>query len=193
MLKKYEKAMEQGRPLHQKDDSFSVRHPAMPLSRRAKIFSPFDALKGFHDEILSREAVYTERRELSEEDSRQTDRMLRLLRYMLSEREHPSVIQGTEEAPGLSVIQRAMDRTAEPLSVSVTYFIPAPTDRKRTSEDLGTYETVTGILNGISCGPEPCIAVDGKVISLADIIRIECEKFDKLLSEQKILHEKEKN
>ena len=37
------------------NDSLSVKHPPMELSRRAKIFSPFDALKGFSDELAKAE------------------------------------------------------------------------------------------------------------------------------------------
>ena len=48
---RYRKVLEKGKPVHDKNDSFSIRHPAMDLSRRAKIFSPFDALKGFGDEL----------------------------------------------------------------------------------------------------------------------------------------------
>ena len=36
-----------GRPRHGSLDRFSARHPRMDLSRRAKIFAPFDALRGF--------------------------------------------------------------------------------------------------------------------------------------------------
>ena len=42
-----------GRPQHEKTDAFSIRHPPMPPGRWAKIFSPFDALKGFHDAIAA--------------------------------------------------------------------------------------------------------------------------------------------
>lgn len=48
---RYQKVYEKGKPVHKKFDSFSVKHPAMDLSRRAKIFSPFDALKGFNEAI----------------------------------------------------------------------------------------------------------------------------------------------
>ena len=48
---KYQKVYDKGKPVHKKDDSFSIKHPAMDLSRRAKIFSPFDALKGFDEEL----------------------------------------------------------------------------------------------------------------------------------------------
>jgi len=48
---RYRHVLEKGKPVHDKNDLFSIRHPAMELSRRAKIFSPFDALKGFDDEL----------------------------------------------------------------------------------------------------------------------------------------------
>ena len=45
---RYRKVYERGKPKHSPFDDFSIKHPAMDLSRRAKIFSPFDALKGFN-------------------------------------------------------------------------------------------------------------------------------------------------
>ena len=53
---RYQKVLEKGKPKHDKNDLFSIRHPAMELSQRAKIFSPFDALKGFNDELLRAQA-----------------------------------------------------------------------------------------------------------------------------------------
>ena len=44
---KYEDALRKGRPIHEKWDEFWMKHPPMPASRWAKIFSPFDALAGF--------------------------------------------------------------------------------------------------------------------------------------------------
>ena len=38
------------RPKHQ-GDAFSLRHPPMSLADRAKIFSPFAALKGYEEAI----------------------------------------------------------------------------------------------------------------------------------------------
>ncbi len=52
---RYRKAYEKGKPVHEKYDSFYIKHPPMPLSKRAKIFSPFDALKGFSDELSKAE------------------------------------------------------------------------------------------------------------------------------------------
>ena len=53
---RYQKVMCKGKPVHAPDDAFRARHPAMPLSRRAKIFAPFDALKGFREAIAAKDA-----------------------------------------------------------------------------------------------------------------------------------------
>ena len=53
----YEAAFLKGRPLHLWPDNFFARHPRMDLGRRAKIFAPFDALKGFHDALAKEEAA----------------------------------------------------------------------------------------------------------------------------------------
>lgn len=36
-------------------------HPRMPMSERAKIFSPFDPLKGFREELRRRELLVEQR------------------------------------------------------------------------------------------------------------------------------------
>lgn len=53
MEERYKKILENGIPQHAPFDDFSIKHPSMDLSRRAKIFNPFDALKGFDEEIAS--------------------------------------------------------------------------------------------------------------------------------------------
>lgn len=55
---RYREVARKGRPVHAPLDAFSIRHPAMPLSRRAKIFSPFDALKGFREAITAEDAIH---------------------------------------------------------------------------------------------------------------------------------------
>ena len=57
---RYRKVLEKGKPVHDKNDSFSIKHPAMDLSRRAKIFNPFDALKGFGDELSKAQEEVTD-------------------------------------------------------------------------------------------------------------------------------------
>ena len=45
-------------------------HPRMPLSERAKIFVPFDPLKGFRAALAERERVSVPETDLTEEDAR---------------------------------------------------------------------------------------------------------------------------
>ena len=52
---RYKHVYEKGKPVHNKTDSFTLKHPPMDLGRRAKIFSPFDALKGFSEELIRTE------------------------------------------------------------------------------------------------------------------------------------------
>ena len=51
---RYLQVMRRGKPIHDPDDAFRAKYPAMPLSRRAKIFAPFDALKGFREAIAAK-------------------------------------------------------------------------------------------------------------------------------------------
>ena len=53
-MDKYERIMNKCRPAHDNDD-FSARHPKMPIKKRAKLFAPFDALRGFSTAMLERE------------------------------------------------------------------------------------------------------------------------------------------
>ena len=50
---KYRDVFLKGKPCHDKHSTFYAKHPPMPPSRWAKIFSPFDALRGFSDAITS--------------------------------------------------------------------------------------------------------------------------------------------
>ena len=52
---RYAELAKAGRPQHQKFDEFWCRHPPMDLGKRAKIFAPFAALKGFDEEIRAAE------------------------------------------------------------------------------------------------------------------------------------------
>ena len=50
---RYAELAKAGRPQHKKFDEFWCRHPPMELGKRAKIFAPFAALKGFEEKIDS--------------------------------------------------------------------------------------------------------------------------------------------
>lgn len=61
----YCEVLEKGKPRHDCRDPFRIRHPQMDPGRRAKIFAPFDALKGFDEAIrkTENEAAGTDRPE----------------------------------------------------------------------------------------------------------------------------------
>ena len=54
---KYADCYFKGKPKHEPFDDFSVKHPPMSVAKWAKIFSPFDALKGFGDTIKETEII----------------------------------------------------------------------------------------------------------------------------------------
>ncbi|MBR4343496.1 MAG: hypothetical protein IKP88_12480 [Lachnospiraceae bacterium] len=58
---RYSAVFKKGKPQHDISDDFYIKHPPMPVSKWAKIFSPFDALSGFSEAIREKE-------ELSEDD-----------------------------------------------------------------------------------------------------------------------------
>lgn len=51
----YRDVLAKGRPRHDRLDSFRIRHPQMDPGRRAKLFAPFDALRGFSEAIRKAE------------------------------------------------------------------------------------------------------------------------------------------
>lgn len=53
---KYADLYRAGRPQHEKFDDFWCRHPPMDCGKRAKIFAPFNALRGFDREIENSKA-----------------------------------------------------------------------------------------------------------------------------------------
>ena len=71
-----------GKPEHDRYDLFRIKHPMMDVGHRAKIFAPFDALKGFGAAIASKGVVYTPRVELEREEREELDRRLRILREL---------------------------------------------------------------------------------------------------------------
>ena len=50
---RYREVFLKGRPRHDRYDPFRIRHPSMDRGHRAKIFAPFDALKGFGGSIAT--------------------------------------------------------------------------------------------------------------------------------------------
>lgn len=155
---KYKDALAKGKPSHGKFDAFSIRHPAMPLEKRAKIFSPFDALKGFHEAIAAKEDIYVEQKELTEEDARRLDLTLRVLQNMTYS--------------GKTARESQVEAT-------VTYFIPCPAACSGRNQQ-GTYETVTGTVLGVDAEYTHLLILDCMEIRISDIIDIKSPMLDAL-------------
>ena len=123
MEKKYALAFRSGRPQHGTCDEFSLRHPKMSLQQRAKIFSPFDALKGFSESIEKKLELYVEKHELTEEEQAELDRTLAFLSEKTKNR-----------------------RLARENQVTVTAlcYVPCSDEQHEAYGLRGRYETVTG-------------------------------------------------
>ena len=61
---RYREVFLKGRPRHDRYDPFRIRHPSMDRGHRAKIFAPFDALKGFNEAVSAKDVLYEDRIEL---------------------------------------------------------------------------------------------------------------------------------
>lgn len=141
-----------GRPRHGRPgrlssyDAFYRKHPPMDTVRRAKLFSSFDALKGFSDCIASKEVLYVDRRELTEEEKEELDRRLAIIRR-------------------LTYCSRLARENR--VNVDVTRFVPCvDPESEACGTGRGRYETVSGIVQRVDehrraiLVGEECIALD---------------------------------
>ena len=144
-------AFRKGRPRHEKLDPFRRRHPRMDLGKRAKIFAPFDALRGFSAAVIAKNEIYEYRRELSDEERDELNRTLTLLRQ--------------RTAGG-----RAARETRIP--VAVTYFVPCADSNHEACGSRGQYQTVSGIFRGADPVRSRTLTIDEQRIAFEDILRI---------------------
>ena len=141
-----------GKPQHDRFDAFRVRHPMMDVGHRAKIFAPFDALKGFSEAIASKDVQYEYRIELSSEDAEELARRLSILHNL--------------------TFNSRMAR-ANRVQVSVTYYEPC-SDKDHDSYGIkGRYKTVTGICWNVDTEEKHTILIDRIQLSLEDVVRVE--------------------
>ena len=155
---KYMDVFLRGKPQHNGWDAFTIKHPPMPASRWAKIFSPFDALKGFDEAIGSKEVKYVDKAELDEDSQRELNRKLSIL--------HGYTFNGR------------MAR-ANRIFVTVEYFVLCA-DQDNFAFDLeqGRYEKVTGMVLSVDEVQETLTLqgeTDKAVIDFEDILDIEPE------------------
>ncbi len=140
-----------GYPRHERFDSFRLRHPSMDKGRRAKIFSPFDALKGFSEAVAAKEVLYEFKRELSEEEKEELNRRLGVLQKL--------------------TYNGRMAR-ANKVTASITYYVPCSDKDNFSYGYRGQYLTETGIVWRIGLRD---ITVGNKRIPLEDIVSIDSD------------------
>ncbi len=147
----YRETFPHGRPRHKKYDAFWAKHPPMDHVRRAKIFSPFDALAGFDEAIAGKEVLYCRRRQLSDEEKEVLDNKLSMLRAQL--------------------FQAKTKQAARP-SAGVTCFVPCTDIHNEWYGHGGQYVTITGTVTRIDVIVNRTITIDQQVVRLADVTDI---------------------
>ena len=148
-----------GQPQHLTFDAFRLKHPAMDYGRRAKIFAPFDALKGFSEAVASKETLYENQRELDDEAKEDIDRKLGIL--------HSLTFNGR------------VARQNKP-KITVTFFIPCDDSDNAAYGHRGQYITVTGICVRVGMHT---LYLDSRKIPLPDIAGIQGETLPELWEE----------
>lgn len=148
---KYDDVIRHGKPVHAINDSFAVKHPAMALGKRAKIFSPFDALKGFNEAVEAKDELYVERVELSEDECVDLDKKITELQEL--------VCNGSA----------ARENN---VTVTVTYFVPCVDENNDAYGFRGQYVETKGVLTEIDT-VRRFITVDNKRLRFDDILRLE--------------------
>ena len=149
---RYRDVFLKGKPRHDYNDPFLIRHPRMPAGRRAKIFAPFDALRGFNEAVAAKNVIYKEQIILSPEEQEELDRRFSILH-------------------GLTFNGR-MAR-ANRVQVSVTYYEACKDVNHEACGSRGQYKTVTGICRNVDAEVTKTILVDEMRIPMGDILKIE--------------------
>ena len=159
---RYREVFLKGKPRHERFDNFLIKHPHMDVGHRAKIFAPFDALKGFDEAIAEKTVRYHHKKELNAEDTRDLDRKLRVLHHLTNN--------------GSAVRQH-------PVTITVTYFQlcqDSDPDSYGNENGQGLYRSVKGICQKVDPYVTHTIQVGEKRIAFDDILSIEGESiFDK--------------
>ncbi len=149
---RYREVFLQGRPRHGQYDPFGIRHPKMDVGKRAKIFSPYDALKGFYETVSAKDVRYVERIDLVPEEAEELSRRLTILHEL--------------------TYNSRMAR-ANRVQLSVTYYESCRDENHEAYGLSGRYKTVSGICWQVDAELTKTMLIDGTKIPLADIIRVE--------------------
>ena len=155
---RYMDVFTQKRPRHEPFDPFMLKHPQMDPGHRAKIFSPFAALKGFSEIIASKEILYEPKKELDEEQMDELNRRLVIFHNL--------------------TWNSRMARKNRPM-VRVRYFCPCTDENSfflyNSDNPLaaGRYEEIAGMCRKVDAEVRRIIQIEDQEIALEEIIAIE--------------------
>ena len=149
---RYRDVFLKGRPRHDRYDAFRIRHPQMDVRKRAKLFAPFDALRGFNFAIMCKNELYVDRLTASPEDQAELDRRFRILKDL--------------------TYNGRMAR-ANRVQVTVTYYEPCSDINNEAYGLKGQYKTITGICFNVDAEVTKTILVDETRIPMEDIREID--------------------
>ncbi|MBQ1923416.1 MAG: hypothetical protein II189_06315 [Lachnospiraceae bacterium] len=142
---RYREIFYRGKPRHSKTDPFRIRHPSMDLGRRAKLFSPFDALKGFSSAVSAKNELYESRRELNEEDLQELERRLHILKGRC------------------------------PARIRATFYVPCQDENSEAWGKGGQYRTLSGTCLKVDEQIGRCLLMEEERISFSDLYCLESE------------------
>lgn len=149
---KYRDVFLKGKPKHDRYDPFRIRHPSMDCGRRAKIFAPFDALKGFNEAVAAKDVIYRNRIVLNQEDQEELNRRL-------------TILHGLTYNSRMAKANRAR--------VTVTYYEPCEDENHEAYGLRGRYQSITGICMNVDAEVSKTILIDNVRIRLEDVLSIE--------------------
>lgn len=149
---RYRDVFLRGKPKHERFDAFWAKHPTMDVGKRAKIFAPFDALRGFSAAIIAKNAIYDYQRELSQDDQAELDRRLNILH---------------------NLTWNSRMARANHVRVSVTYYAPCEDKNSEAYRIKGQYQTISGICTKVDVEGEALILDGNTRILMKNILQIE--------------------
>lgn len=151
---RYRDVFLKGKPRHNQYDRFLIRHPRMDVGRRAKIFAPYDALKGFDEAVESKDVQYVSKIVLPPEDEEELSRKLEILHNL--------------------TFNSRMARENR-IQVTVTYYEVCSDENHEAYGVKGQYKTINGICSNVDIEVGHIILVGSKKLPLEDILKIESQ------------------
>ena len=146
---RYMDVLRKGMP--ERDEYFYMKHPLMPYGKRAKIFAPFAALKGFEEEVESKEVLYVKKKDLDIDEY-----------YELNEK--------LTELDELTKTNRLSRQNQ--VKTRIEYYVICTDEHNEAYGQKGTYEIMEDIVRKVDQYKQK-LHIGDELICFSDIYRIE--------------------